>query len=52
MWGRISGAEGLNMNIYNFMNQQMTAGKKGKATVKKLNKSSEIDLLMKKVYLN
>jgi len=40
------------MNIYNFMNQQMTAGKKGKSTVRKLNKDSEMNKLMKKVYLN
>ena len=40
------------MNIYNFMNQQMTAGKKGKSTVRKLNKDSEMNKIMKKVYLN
>lgn len=40
------------MNIYNFMNQQMTAGKKGRSTIKKLNQNSEMNQIMKKVYLN
>jgi len=40
------------MNIYNFMNQQMTAGKKGKSTIKKLNKDSEMNKIMRKVYGN
>ncbi len=40
------------MNYYNWINQQMTAGKKGKSTIKKLNKDSEMNKIMKKVYGN
>jgi hypothetical protein len=40
------------MNIYNFMNQQMRLGYKGKSRIKKLNELSEINKIMKKIYLN
>lgn len=45
------------MNIFNFMNQKLTAARKGKKTginFPYLNKikNSEMDLIMKKVYLN
>jgi len=34
------------------MNLQMHLGQKGKSSIKRLNKPSGIDLLMKRVYLN
>jgi len=53
MWRRINRNAGeINMNIYNFMNLQMREGLKGKSTIRKLNKPTKINLLMKKVYLN
>ena len=42
----------INMNIYNFMNQQMRAGMKGKSKIRRLNQLSEMHKIMKKVYLN
>ena len=40
------------MEIFSYMLMQYHAGQKGKSTVRKLNKPSEIDAIMKKVYLN
>lgn len=40
------------MEIYSFMIMQMHKGKKGQSTIRKLNKPSEMDAIMKKVYLN
>ena len=40
------------MNIYNFMQMQYKEGQKGKSTILKLNKPTELELVMKKVYGN
>lgn len=40
------------MDIYVFMGMQYTAAKKGKSTINRLNKISEMNKTMKKVYLN
>lgn len=40
------------MEIYSFMLMQYHEGQKSKSSVRKLNKPSQMDLIMKKVYLN
>ena len=40
------------MEIHGYMYMQYIAGQKGKSTVKKLNKPTKLDLVMRKIYLN
>lgn len=40
------------MEIYGYMYMQYIAGKTGKSTIKKLNKPTKFDLIMRKIYLN
>ncbi len=44
--------ERLNMEIHSFMLMQYHAGQRNNSSVRKLNKPSKMDLIMKKVYLN